>query len=284
MKYSLIIGTLNRSEQLAYCLESLGAQTYQNYEIIIIDQSDDYSTEEYINALQDNRIIYKHVDYKGLSKARNDGINIATGEGVCLIDDDAYYNNSYLAIANERMASNTILSSFILDTKTNQPFVKYKERYDNKRLPLKMVLKTCPSAGLILPMRLFKEIGLFDEKLGIGAEFPAGEETDLLLRAINAGYEVKYISDLQLKHPYPVPKEISNETYSATKLASYYRGIGALYKKHLFINHTKGMMGCYVELNAKLIIKQFFALKQNYSYAKAMRKEFKSGLKKYSAL
>ena len=60
MKFSLIIGTLDRTEAIAICLKSIFEQTWQDYEIIIIDQSSNKLTENYINTLEDKRIKYKH--------------------------------------------------------------------------------------------------------------------------------------------------------------------------------------------------------------------------------
>ena len=80
MKFSMIIGTLNREKAIKYCLKSLLEQNYENYEIIIIDQSDNDKTEKYVKNLSEKRIKYMHVDYKGLSRARNDALKLASGD------------------------------------------------------------------------------------------------------------------------------------------------------------------------------------------------------------
>ena len=97
MLFSLIIGTLNRSDCVKYCLESLRDQFYKNFEVIIIDQSDDDQTENVIQKFDDLDIIYKHVSYRGLSRARNEAMCHAKGDYYCLIDDDAYYSENYLS-------------------------------------------------------------------------------------------------------------------------------------------------------------------------------------------
>lgn len=228
MKLSLIIGTLNRKDALLMCIDSLLSQTYQNFEIIIIDQSDNSDTELAIEEIADERIIYKRVNYKGLSKARNEALRLSTGEYFCLIDDDANYNKDYLSIAKENVNSRTILSGYIFDTIKQCAFARYKETYNYKYLPLRMIIRTCPSAGLVIPMSVINEVGFFDEEFGIGGHYGSGEETDLLLRALKKGYRVKFIDGLRLKHPVPVIQR----PIDSDKKRKYAMGLGALFRKH----------------------------------------------------
>ena len=95
MKFSLIIGTLNRCRELEICLESLRKQVFRDFEVIIIDQSINDSTQQLANGYQDLNIIYEHVDFMGLSKARNYALKMAHGDYFALIDDDAYYDERY---------------------------------------------------------------------------------------------------------------------------------------------------------------------------------------------
>jgi glycosyltransferase involved in cell wall biosynthesis len=53
MKFSLIIGTLNRCRELEICLESLRKQVFRDFEVIIIDQSINDSTQQLANGYQD---------------------------------------------------------------------------------------------------------------------------------------------------------------------------------------------------------------------------------------
>lgn len=276
----MIIGTLNRPLAIRSCIESIKLQKYTNYEIIIIDQSDDNSTEEYICSLNDPQIIYRHVNYKGLSKARNEGLSLATGEYFCLIDDDAYYDKNYLLNAMKNIGANQILSGYIFDTTLNRAFANYKEKKNHKTLSVRMIMKTCPSAGLVIPMRLIKKIGNFDDNLGVGSEFPAGEETDLLLRAIKVGYSVKYVKELQLKHPYPVTQK--KQVGDNWKIALYYKGLGAMYKKNLIENPSSELIICYLEIWIRLIIKCFLFFKYDKKLIQKYINEFKKGYNSYN--
>lgn len=280
MKFSLIIGTLNRDKEIRYCLESLFNQSFNDYEIIVIDQSDNKRTEKYIQRLERKNIKYIHVDYKGLSKARNDGLMVAKGEYVCLIDDDANYNESYLDIANKYVSSDTILSGHIISTKNNKPYVAYIETKNQKYLNQREVIRTCPSAGLVIPKRLFERIGDFDERFGVGAKYGSGEETDILLRGMRVGYNVMYVNSMILRHPYPIKKEeISYTDEKMLKRAKYLEGLGALIKKHSFELDNKSIMKTYYETKIKLYTK--LLVSKEKKYIKRQLDSFNNGYKKY---
>lgn len=275
MRFSLVIGTLNRLEAIKSCLQSISEQTYSDYEVIIIDQSEGIETEEYIKTINDNRIIYRHVKFKGLSKARNEALKFATGDFFCLMDDDAYYDKNYLEEANKNCDTRVVLSGYIFDTIKNTDFVRYRNKTQKHQVNLREIMKTCPSAALIIPMELIKECGLFDERFGVGATWGSGEETDLLLRGIEKGFIVKYIPYMRVKHPVPI-KECLNEDIQ--KKVKYFEGLGALYKKHMINGNMRKLQTCYYEIWIKFYIKQLLFFKYNRQDVCKMVNGFKNGL------
>ncbi len=94
---SLIIPVYNVEKYLPKCLDSVINQTYKQIEIIIIDDgSTDNSgilCDEY--ALRDNRIIVIHQPNRGVSSARNTGLDIAKGEYVMFVDSDDYVEPTF---------------------------------------------------------------------------------------------------------------------------------------------------------------------------------------------
>ena len=82
-KVSVILPTYNRAYIIEKSIQSVLNQTYQDFEIIVIDDGSIDNTEEIIKELQekDNRIRYLRLNInKGASHARNEGIKIAQGE------------------------------------------------------------------------------------------------------------------------------------------------------------------------------------------------------------
>lgn len=116
-KVSVIIPIYNVEKYLHRCLNSVIGQSYQNLEIICInDASQDNSVkiiDEY--KLKDNRIkILTHKENRGLSSARNTGLDNATGEYVYFIDSDDWIDFDYI----EKMvqAATTYNEEIIINT------------------------------------------------------------------------------------------------------------------------------------------------------------------------
>ena len=89
-KVSVIVPCYNQAQFLAETLDSLLAQTHENWECIIVNDGSTDDTEavakEYCN--KDNRFIYHKKENGGLSSARNAGLDIAQGDYVQFLDSD----------------------------------------------------------------------------------------------------------------------------------------------------------------------------------------------------
>lgn len=97
-KVSVVIPTCNRPELLSRAIRSILAQTYQDFEIIVIDDGLKERAENAILAFGDSRIRYvKNEISLGGSGARNRGIADARGEYVAFLDDDDEWLSEKLA-------------------------------------------------------------------------------------------------------------------------------------------------------------------------------------------
>ena len=94
---SIIVPIYNVEKYLNKCIESIVNQTYENIEIILIDDgSNDNSgiiCDEY--AKKDNRIIVVHKENGGVSSARNKGLKIAKGEWISFVDADDWIEQTF---------------------------------------------------------------------------------------------------------------------------------------------------------------------------------------------
>ena len=105
-KISVIVPVYNVEKYLERCIKSILYQTYQNLEIILIDDGSTDNSGKICDtyAQIDNRIKVYHGDNVGAGMARNVGLDIATGEYITFIDSDDYIGNMRLA----DMIKNTI--------------------------------------------------------------------------------------------------------------------------------------------------------------------------------
>lgn len=96
---SVIIPIYNTARYLPRCLESIRNSDYKNLEIICIN---DGSTDNCLEILQeyknkDNRILVIDVPNGGVSKARNIGLDYATGDYICFIDSDDWIHRQFFS-------------------------------------------------------------------------------------------------------------------------------------------------------------------------------------------
>lgn len=105
---SVIIPVYNVEEYLRECVDSVLTQTYQNFEIILVDDGSTDSSgqicDEY--ASNDERICVIHQKNSGPSKTRNTGLDNATGKYIYFLDSDDYIENNALELLVNTAESN----------------------------------------------------------------------------------------------------------------------------------------------------------------------------------
>lgn len=99
-KVSVIIPVYNVEKYLRRCLNSVLRQTYDDYEIICVnDKSPDNSDkilEQYAGKFPDRISVYTNEENLGLGRTRERGIRHAEGEYVMFIDSDDYIKSDYI--------------------------------------------------------------------------------------------------------------------------------------------------------------------------------------------
>ncbi len=132
---SVIVPAYNVEKFIGKCLESILAQTYENFELIVVDDgSNDYTSDIIeIFAKQDKRIKLIRQENKGVSSARNLGLDIAQGAYIMFVDADDYIEPNTLEDAYKKInQTNSDILLFNHDT----TFYKKHQKYTNH--PLKV--------------------------------------------------------------------------------------------------------------------------------------------------
>lgn len=97
---SVIVPVYNAEQYLAKCIESILAQTYSNFELLLVDDGSKDASLDCCNnyAKQDNRIkAFTHAN-SGVSATRNRGIELAQGEYITFVDSDDWIRPDYLQV------------------------------------------------------------------------------------------------------------------------------------------------------------------------------------------
>lgn len=89
VKISVVIPTYNRADLVGKAVRSVLGQTYQNFEIIVVDDASKDGTEEAVRSIKDPRIKYiRHAENQGGAAARNTGIQNSASEFIAFLDSD----------------------------------------------------------------------------------------------------------------------------------------------------------------------------------------------------
>lgn len=114
MKVSIIVPCYSVASKLPRCVHNLLAQTFTDWELILIDDGSTDNTWDICNSFTKNNahIHAVHKENGGVSSARNTGIEIAKGEFITFIDSDDYVKPDYLQKLVEGQEADLVLCGF----------------------------------------------------------------------------------------------------------------------------------------------------------------------------
>jgi glycosyltransferase involved in cell wall biosynthesis len=134
---SVIIPAYNYGNFIGDCLDSVLAQTFKNWECIVVDNGSTDNTsslvKNYIN--KDSRIKYHYTDQKGVSLARNIGVDLSEGSYILPLDADDKIAESYLekaiAIMNKNPQVSLVYCDAVLFGSVNKKWILPKFEFKN---------------------------------------------------------------------------------------------------------------------------------------------------------
>jgi GT2 family glycosyltransferase len=232
--FSLITSTIKRTFELIDFINSLKEQSFKDFELILVDQNSDDRLKNIVNEFSGQINLKYTRSEKGVSKGRNKGLEISSGEIIAFPDDDCEYPPDILMNIHNFFITNSTwhyLSVMIVD-KSNKNPVGIKWRKTPSEINNWNFFNTFCSASLFIRAEDVNDIK-FDEKLGAGSMFGSSEETDLVYRLFLKGYIGYYNPEFKVFHPL---YNNSDRQGHLKRLYTYSLGYGAFFKKHLFRN------------------------------------------------
>lgn len=152
IKISIIIPVFRVQSYIRQCLESIIAQKYENFECIIVDDgSPDQSVQVAKDTvLDDKRFIIVSQSNKGVSSARNLGIDYATGHFIVFIDSDDYVLEGYLeSIVDLVSGSSDTLDAVVFNHSLLKNDYIYNER-EKYRIRIEQIVSKDIAVNLFL--------------------------------------------------------------------------------------------------------------------------------------
>jgi glycosyltransferase involved in cell wall biosynthesis len=192
---TVVVPAYNAAKYLSETIESVLAQTFKDFELLVIDDGSTDNTAEIAHqySQQDSRVKLFYQENQGVSVARNMGIQMAQGEFVAFLDSDDQWLSDKLAVHIEHLTSQPELGISFAKVEFMTPDSNPTGQFSNSSLTnLTSVqlyyenLIITPS-NVVIRRAVFKQVGNFDPNL------KGTEDAELFLRISCNGWKVEGI-------------------------------------------------------------------------------------------
>lgn len=208
MDFQVLISTMNPSPD---------SFKGKNFNVLVISQN-----QTGIH-FQDENLEFISFDEKGLSKSRNRALENGKAELGLIADDDVAFCEDFDAKIKKAFQEfpDADIITFKILTPTGENYKNYPE---SSFKHTRKSIYTVSSVEIVFKLERLKKAGIkFDERFGLGASYPSGEETIFLNDAMNKGLNIYFVPEYIVMHPLESSGKILD--------ASYYKSKGALIKR-----------------------------------------------------
>jgi 2-polyprenyl-3-methyl-5-hydroxy-6-metoxy-1,4-benzoquinol methylase/GT2 family glycosyltransferase len=239
VRFSLIVATLGRHDELGQLFSSLVRQTHTDFEVILVDQNPEGFLADILADYSAKLDIRYATSLPGLSRARNVGLRLAKGDAIAFPDDDCLYAPDTLSTA----AADLEHADVVIATQYDSELLRDEQYCDcqinstgtarvakSVQLQKTDLFKNAASITLFFTAEAVVKAGLFDERIGAGAgtRWGAGEDTDYLLKAFAAGCTIVRAQAIRVYHP----QMVYDGSLGPSKAMGYGRGRFFVLRKH----------------------------------------------------
>jgi GT2 family glycosyltransferase len=239
VKISVVIPTV-RAGTIEQAVESIRRQSHSNLELIVVAQGGDPSLAQAVERIRksDDRFIVECLTEKGVSVARNRGIERAQSDVVAIIDDDCEADVNWLAtiatifdadpdiqLVGGQLVAPPPLQRFGRCPSVSPAEILYQPSEHSYHAPPGFEMLT---ANMAFRKVAWEKVGGFDELLGPGTAFGAGEDPDFVLRIEAANLTMRSTGRAIVTHTNGYRYGLRAQH---TMLKGYARGQGALAAK-----------------------------------------------------
>lgn len=186
---TVIIPLYNKELSIKNTIQSVLNQTFQEFEIIVINDGSTDRSVERVESLNDARIRLIHQENQGVSTARNRGIKAAKYNWISFLDGDDWWDKSFLEtfykLKTENSNTKVFIGQYVQVNSKNKIIMLDRFPLENGHFNLYNYLSAFWSSSMLINKKVFEKCGVFDENL------THGEDTDLWIR-IALEYKIFY--------------------------------------------------------------------------------------------
>jgi glycosyltransferase involved in cell wall biosynthesis len=196
---SVIVPTYNRADLVSRAIESVLDQTYDNFELLVVDDASTDDTETIVRSYDDERVTYFcHQKNRRVSAARNTGIEQASGQYLAFLDDDDEWFPTKVEQQVDHLeaadAAVGMVYCWMEYHDGEKPIRDYRPQVEGEIFEETIggqPIGACST--LVVQDEVVDEVGGFDEAL------PRGNDGDFI-RRVARKYEVEYVPEVLVRH------------------------------------------------------------------------------------
>lgn len=187
---SIIVPVFNAQKYIKRCVESIKNQSYQDWELILIDDGSKDDSSSICDELKqsDSRIYVVHTINQGASAARNRGLDEATGDFITFVDADDWVEPNHLEVLVNQINSDVDLciNSFIADLYYGSRPYQYKEVKTQDNIEsINAFFTILLQHSQFLWNKLFKNNIIEDNHIRFNTSISLGEDNIFILEYLN---------------------------------------------------------------------------------------------------
>jgi len=266
---SIIIPCYNASSYIKETINSVLTQTFQNFEILVINDGSTDDSSHIIKSIKDDRIHLIEQENQGVSFSRNKGIAMAKGEYVVFLDADDLLHQSFLEKRVFSLSKSTAIacaSSVVLVDKNGEKIEENKNYFAANKpsqiLEFKDGIVTCPSSYL------FKTEFLKKHKITFNKNLQSSADKFFLLAVLKHG-------EIELIDESPMYYRILNVSMSHKITKTLLKDQIAFYNEiKLFFKSSNSVTKSYYARLSFTIAASAYYLKEYFVFIKYLCKSF----------
>ena len=216
--FSVVISVYNKADYIENTLKSVVNQSFDDFEVIVVNDGSSDNSLEIINSINDDRISVITTENLGASMARNKGIEESNSDFIALLDGDDYWDKDYLK---------TIYEAISIFPNQKVFSVAIAQKYKNKIVPVDYSFNQTEtfrihnffesskkysllsSSSVVFHKAIIKQTGKFDPNI------VSGQDTDLWIR-FGLHYDIVFINKQLVTYTHNT-NSLSNTTFNLSQ-------------------------------------------------------------------
>jgi GT2 family glycosyltransferase len=239
---SVLVCTINRRDNVVPTIRSIQQCGYEDFELLVLDQSKDDSTEQAVRALcrEDPRIVLVRLPLPGKPRALNAGRALARAPYLALTDDDCEVEKGWLAAIVQTFDADPTVGLVYGDVTagphdTSEGFIPICRIERPEKIGRLRDFLTMPNwqhfgigASMALRASVLDRVGGWDECIGPGTKFGSGDDNDIAVKVLRAGPRIAFVPEARVVHH---GFRFWKSSKADAKRTGF--GLGAIFAKHL---------------------------------------------------